>query len=482
MNFFIILPNQLFEYKHIKEYLDKNTKIYLIEEPRYFTDYKFHKMKLIYHRASMKNYYDEIKKKFKNIEYVNFNKVNNNFYKKLKKITIFNIIDYKLEDKLKKLVDIEYKDTPNFLLTHNEVKNNKNKFYKNGQYHHDQFYRFQRKRLNILMKNNKPMKDKWSFDEKNRKKLPDDIKIPTIPKIKENKYIKEAKKYVLKNFKNNYGDTDLIYPINHKDSKKWLESFLKERLKNFGPYQDYVNDEHFLFHSVLTPMMNIGLLLDKDVIEISYDYYLENKKDIPINSFEGFIRQIIGWRNYIYCVYVLEGKQMYKSNFFNHKKKINNKWWEAKTGISVIDNIIEKIIKTAYAHHIERLMYLGNILLMLEKEPKEVHRIFMEWCIDSYDWVMTPNVMGMSQFSTGKLMMTRPYFSSSNYIQNMSNNKRDGEWDVVWDIIYYYFIYKNKDYFKKNYAIARQVVHWDNKEKKEQKDIIKNGKKLINKL
>ena len=478
----ILLPNQLFEYKYIKNIKNiKNIdKIYLVEEPRYFTDFNFHKMKLVYHRATMKIYFDNIKKKIKNIEYYNFKDVKNSFYKKLKDVIMFDIVDYVLEEKLTKLMNITFINTPNFLLTKQDIIDNKNEFFKNDKYYQDQFYRFQRKRLDILMKNNKPVGDKWSFDSENRQKLPNNINIPKIPKIKKNKYILEAEEYVLSNFKNNYGDLDLIYPITHKESKKWLRIFLKERLKLFGDYQDYVNEEHFLFHSVLSPMMNVGLLLDKDVIKISDNFYQKNK--IPINSFEGFIRQVIGWRNYVYSIYLLEGKKMYNSNFFKHKRKIDNKWWEGNTGIIVIDNIINKIKKTAYFHHIERLMYLGNILLMLEKDPKEVHRIFMEWTIDSYDWVMVPNVMGMSQHSDGGLMMTRPYFSSSNYIINMSNNKRDGEWDKIWDIIYYYFIYKHIDYFKKNYAISRQVAHWNKKSKKDKDEIILNGKKYLSKF
>jgi deoxyribodipyrimidine photolyase-related protein len=477
----ILLPNQLFEYKYIKN-IKNITKIFLVEEPRYFTDFRFHKMKLVYHRATMKIYLDNIKKKFKNIEYVDFKDVNNNFYRKLKDVIMFDIIDYVLEEKLTKLINITFINTPNFLLTKEEVIDNKNEFFRNDKYYQDQFYRFQRRKLDILMKDDKPVGNKWSFDSENRQKLPDNIIIPKIPKIKKNKYILEAEEYILSNFKDNYGDLDLIYPITHKESKKWFNVFLKERLKLFGDYQDYVNEEHFLFHSVLSPMMNIGLLLDKDVVKISNTFYQKNKQKIPINSFEGFIRQVIGWRNYVYSIYLLEGKKMYNSNFFKHNRKINDNWWEGNTGIIVIDNIINKIKKTAYCHHIERLMYLGNILLMLEKHPKEVHRIFMEWTIDSYDWVMVPNVMGMSQHSDGGLMMTRPYFSSSNYIINMSNNKRDGNWDKIWDDIYYNFINENKDYLRKNYAISRQVAHWNRKSKKEKDEIILNGKKYLSKF
>lgn len=474
-----ILPNQLYEYKYIKKDIKDINEIYLLEEPRYFTDYKFHRMKLVYHRASMKYYEDYLKKKTKiKINYMDYNKIDNKFYNKFKKkeIKMYPIIDFKLEKKLNKILKIEYYENINFLLTVNEIEENKNIFYKNNKYYQDLFYKMMRKKLDILMKNNLPIGGKWSFDNDNRKKLPDNIDIPKLPKIKQNKFINEAKEYVLKHFIKNYGNMELIYPITHKESKKWLKIFLKERLKLFGDYQDYVNDESFLFHSILSPMMNIGLLIDIDVVNKSYSYY--NKNKIPLNSFEGFIRQVIGWRNYVYSIYLLEGEKMYNLNFFKHKNKISNNWWE-QINLPVIDKIIYKINQTAYCHHIERLMYLGNLLLMLNKDPKEVHRIFMEWTIDSYDWVMTPNIMGMSQHSDGGLMMTRPYFSSSNYIINMSDNKKDGEWDKIWDTIYYYFIYQNHDYLKKNYAISRQVAHWNKKSTNEKNEIIKNGKKYL---
>ena len=167
-------------------------------------------------------------------------------------------------------------------------------------------------------------------------------------------------------------------------------------------------------------------------------------------------------------------------NYMNHKNKIDESWWLGNTTLPVIDNIIKNINKYAYCHHIERLMYLSNILLLLEKDPKEVHRIFMEWTVDSYDWVMTPNVMGMGQYADGGKMMTRIYFSSSNYILKMSNYKR-GEWSQLWDDLYYNFIHNNYNLLKKNYATSRQVSHWNKKSQKEKDDIISRAQKFITK-
>jgi deoxyribodipyrimidine photolyase-related protein len=441
----------------------------------------------------MKKYYDMLKKKKLNVKYIDCEKVNNNFYKSIKSendsINIFYLGDFPLQNKLenifgKKLV---INETLNFLIKTNEFVDIKKLIYKNTRYSHDEFYKYQRKKLSILIdKNDKPTGGKWSYDSENRLPLPANLKVPeTISKVKSDKYIKEAIKYVNKNWSKNYGSLDhFIYPIDSKSSKLWLKKFLEERLSKFGAYEDAVSEsEPFVFHSVISPMMNIGLLTDDEVVTTSYEYYLDNKKSIPIESFEGFIRQVIGWRNYVYTLYNLEGDKMKTSNQLKHNNKLNDKFWTGETDMIPIDSIINKIVKYSYAHHIERLMYLGNFLLLCLVDPDEVYKIFMEWTIDAYDWVMVPNVYGMSQFAT-PIMMTRPYFSSSNYINKMSTFKvkKNDNWSETWDALYYNFIFKHRTLLKSNYAVARQVKHWDNKSESEQNEIKKMAKEYLDKL
>ena len=478
----IILPNQLFPLNLIKKKIQNITQIIMIEEPRYFIDYNFHKLKLVYHRASMKKYFDNIIKQKINCIYYNFNDITDKLYERFnnKNTYYFNPIDHKLFKKYNKLLfNANIIDNLNFLLTPNEIILNKNIFYKNDKYHHNEFYKFQRTRLNILMKDNKPINDKWSYDDENRKALPKNIKIPDIPKIKKDIYYKEAVEYVNKYFLKNYGDIEnWIYPIDTNTAIKFLKNFMLKRLYNFGPYQDAVDSNNpFLFHSIISPMMNIGILPDYIVVDMVNKYYLTHKK-IPIESYEGFIRQIIGWRNYVYSIYLLEPK-MYNNNYLSHKEKINNNYWLGNTGIKPIDTIISNIIKYSYTHHIERLMFLGNWFLINKKDPKEVHRIFMEWTIDAYDWVMVPNVMGMSQYADGGKMMSRIYFSSSNYICKMSNYKKnkDMDWWKIWDAIYYNFINIHQNILKKNYATSRQVIHWVNKTLNEKKQLLEIANK-----
>jgi deoxyribodipyrimidine photolyase-related protein len=471
---YLLFPTQLF---HNINHLKDATHIYLIEEPRYFTDFKFHKLKLAYHRASMKKYYDKLKKKSRfNITYVEYQNVNKKFYKEMSLINtpIFymDTCDIPLNAKLHKLIkNIVQIPSINFLIKKSKFQDIKNLIYSNDKYSHEKFYKIQRKTLNILMKKDNPELNKWSFDNENRKALPKNKIVPPIQtKAKNNKYIKEAIIYVKNNFPNNYGSLDnMIYPIDHSGSILWLHNFLDKRLKDFGEFQDAVStDSVFVYHSVISPMMNIGLLTDSEVVKISYDYYLNNKKKISIQSFEGFIRQVIGWRNYVYLIYNLERENLFESNQLNHVNKINENWWRANLGIEPVDFLINKIVDYSYAHHIERLMYLGNFMLLCRIDPKEVYKIFMEWTIDAFDWVMVPNIFGMSQYASS-LMMTRPYFSSSNYVRKMSNFKK-GDWSLTWDALYYSFIGMHADIFKHNYAISRQVILWEKKSSKAKKE------------
>jgi deoxyribodipyrimidine photolyase-related protein len=472
----LLFPTQLFyNIDYLKE--NKISNIILYEEPKFFTKHNYHKLKLLYHRITCKIYYKWLKSKNIKCEYIDFNT------KLTKLIThIIDPIDHELEKKyIKKYPDIIILSSQHFTLTTTEVKENSQYFMsKKNKFNHSKFYRWQRQRLNILVdKNNNPEGNQWSFDKENRYSLPKNEIIPDLPKNNLDKQeLEDAKKYIEQHFKNNYGEMNMIYPVDHSSSKKWLKNFVEKRLYKFGKYQDAsFEKEPFLYHSVLTPMLNIGLLTDWDVL----NEVLEYKKKIPIASLEGFIRQVIGWRNYMFCIYVLN-PNISKENFFKSKNKLNNKWWTGDTGFIPIDDIIKnKIVKYAYTHHIERLMYLGGIMLILNIHPSEVFRIFMEWTIDAYDWVMIPNIYGMSQFADGGKVMLRPYFSASNYILKMSNYKKN-EWCNNWDALYYAFLHKHITFFEKNYFYSSQIKYWKSQSSNWQKEKLKLAKKIIKEL
>lgn len=237
------------------------------------------------------------------------------------------------------------------------------------------------------------------------------------------------------------------YPTTHTQAKKTLNDFLEKRLQFFGDYEDaIVQKNSVLFHSCLSPLLNIGILTPNQVITETMKYAKKHK--ISLNSLEGFLRQVIGWREFIRGAYHTIGEKERKSNFFRHTKKLPKSFYEATTGILPVDQTIRKLQEGAYLHHIERLMILGNFFLLCEIAPDEVYRWFMELFIDAYDWVMVPNIYGMSQYADGGMMTTKPYFSSSNYILKMSDYPK-GDWCEIWDALFWRFIAKHKKFFAK---------------------------------
>lgn len=473
----IIFPSQLFE----KIQLPKNQKVFLIEEPSFFIKFKFHKQKLVLHRASMKFYFDFLAANGFDVQYIEFNqdwikilKGNN-----IEKLLVIDIPDFGMKEKLfKSEFNINLICSPSFLSSQSDFE----KFFENKtHFSQTSFYINQRKKFGILLgSNSKPLGGKWSFDKENRDRLPDYIKIPELPKY-ENKYINEAKKYVEENFSNNPGNVDnFIYPITHDDVKNWFENFLLNRLKFFGKYEDAIlKNNTFLFHSIISFALNTGLTTPDYVLNKTFDFSQKNK--IPVNSLEGFVRQILGWREFIKGIYLLKGKEQFEQNFFNHQNKIFDGFYKTNIGLEPVENVIEKVINTAFANHIERLMILGNFCLLTEINPKEVYRWFMEMFIDAYDWVMVPNIFGMSQFADGGLIVTKPYLCSSNYILTMSDFKM-GNWCEILDALYWRFIWKNQDFFKQNPRLKIMVSYLSKLSKEKLKSYIDTSDNFLKNL
>ena len=205
-------------------------------------------------------------------------------------------------------------------------------------------------------------------------------------------------------------------------------------------------------------MLNVGLLTPAYVIDHALAYASAN--EIPINSLEGFIRQILGWREFIRAVYELKGNEERIRNYWGFTRTIPASFWKGTTGIAPIDSTIKKILETGYCHHIERLMVLGNFMLLCEFDPDEVYRWFMEMFIDAYDWVMVPNVYGMSQFADGGLMSTKPYISGSNYLMKMSDYSK-GDWQAVWDALFWRFMHVHRDFFLQNPRLGMLIKTFD---------------------
>ena len=465
MKLFIVLGNQLFSPKYFADYKDHT--FFMAEDYGLCTFEKHHKHKIILFLSSMRSFKEEMKAKNFKIIYKDINNDFNLAYeKKLEKIIkekkIKELSFYEIEDKFfeKKIHNLAKKNSlkinqiksPMFLMDRAEFKNyltkNKKPFMAN-------FYKLVRTKMNLLMnKNGTPKGNKWSFDEDNRKKLPKDIKIPEISKIKETKETVNLKKTINSKFKNHPGEIDNFwFPTTRKDAHKWLDEFLKERIKLFGDYEDAVTDKsNTVFHSALSPLINLGLITPEEVIEKLKK--IESK--VPLNSLEGYIRQIIGWREFMRGIYQNYDERLENTNFFNHKRKMKTSWYDGSTGLDPLDHAINNASKNGWSHHIERLMILANIMNLCEINPKQVYKWFMEMFVDSSDWVMSPNVYGMGLFSDGGIFATKPYICGSSYFLKMMHFKK-GPWCDVMDGLYWRFIDRHKKFFLKNPRLAMMV-------------------------
>lgn len=472
MKLIVILGNQLFDPKVFKaQGVDaKKTLFFMREDQELASYYKFHKHKIIFFFGAMRAYRDELTKLGYTVHYEAYEKsrpkVPSTGYdkalidvinkKKISSVSMFEIEDKFFEKRLlqvfkKQDLELTSWPSPMFLTTRDKfqsyLKSSKRPFMKT-------FYEAQRKRLQILVdKNDKPVGGAWSFDTENRLALPKNKTTPPLPSIQPDDNLLEIMELVEKEFSSHPGKaSDFWLPVDRKQARKWLDTFLADRLYDFGPYEDAIAPHsEFVFHSVLTPFMNCGLLTPDEVVQTTLSYAEKNK--IPLGSLEGFIRQIIGWREFIRGIYQNFSEKQETENFWKHTHQLNEVWYTAQTGVPPLDETIRRVVKRGYAHHIERLMVVGSLMVLLEVEPKEAHRWFMEMFIDSSDWVMGPNVYGMALFSDGGIFATKPYICGSNYLRKMGGYAKD-EWCDGVDGLYWQFIQKHEKFFLKNPRLA----------------------------
>ncbi len=454
----ILLPNQLFA-QH-PGLATRPDHVVLFEDPLFFGDpiypAKMHKQKLWLHRASMSRYCDDLVArgfKAKIWKYEPEAGACMRLFKGLHQRGVGHVImadpvDYIGEKRLRSAakntdITLDLRHTPGFL---NTRADNLAWSADRKRWFMAEFYKSQRRRLHVLVDGERPIGGQWSFDEDNRKKIPKG-QLASLPRIDwpaHDALDAAAKEQILAEFPDALGDLEtLYYPTSHKAAAEWLAQFLERRFDRFGDYEDaIVEGESWLWHAVLTPALNIGLLTPQQVLDSALTH--AGRKGIPLNSVEGFIRQIIGWREFMRATYEDVGVSMRTTNHWGHNRPMPFAFYHGTTGIDPLDDTIQRVLKTGYCHHIERLMVLGGFMFLCEIDPDAVYRWFMEMFVDSYDWVMVPNAYAMSQHSDGGLITTKPYFSGSNYIRKMSHWSK-GPWAEVWDGLYWRFILKHAD-------------------------------------
>ncbi len=483
----LILGNQLFPMSHIKKL--KFEKIIMFEDLGLCEHFKYHKHKIIFFLSAMRHYRDELVSAGYDVYYVqadeskfkdSYESKLTDFFKNNKDFQ--NIIHFEIEDKffetsIKELIlnlklGFQEVSSPLFLGSRQNFKDYlsgvKKPFMKT-------FYERERKRLSILVdKNNKPEGGSWSYDSENRKKLPKDVVVPEFSPALADEITQDVMFQVEALFPDHPGDAENFWiPVTREESLKWLKIFISERLHQFGDFQDAITDRSdFVFHSIISPMLNVGLILPDEVLELSIKAYTDSGKKLSLNSLEGFVRQVMGWREFIRGVYQNFDDQQSKVNFWKHHQKLKPCWYTGDTGIPVLDYSIKKAEKWGYNHHIERLMVVSNMMLLSEVHPQEVHKWFMEMFVDSSEWVMGPNVYGMGQFSDGGLFATKPYICGSNYYLKMSSFPK-GDWCDVVDGLYWRFIDKHKKFYESNPRMGMMVKILEKMDGTRKKRIIK---------
>ena len=462
----LIFPHQLFE-KHPGLSLGPS-RIILLEDSLFFGDahypLQFHKQKLWLHRATMKRYEAGLREQGFEVQYVEYDASDSRLDEQLKQtistderenetLSFVDPTDFALEKRLRRACDslgieCEVLANPGFLNSselNQEFRSGKKRWFMAD------FYKWQRQRLDVLMDGDQPFGGQWSFDEDNRKKVPKKrlAVIPGILSLQRDDFDMEAMEYVERCFPNHPGSLNqLYYPTSHRAARKWLKHFLVNRFADFGDYEDAIVDgESWLWHSVLTPSLNIGLLKPDEVVDATLRY--AGEQEVPLNSLEGFLRQLIGWREFMRATYEDIGVAMRTTNHWQHHRPMPKSFYDGTTGIAPIDDTIQRILRTGYCHHIERLMVLGGFMFLCEIDPDDIYRWFMEMFIDSYDWVMVPNVYAMSQNADGGAITTKPYFSGSAYVRKMSHYKK-APWCEIWDGLYWRWIWNHVDDLAKN--------------------------------
>lgn len=452
----LVYPHQLFV-----EHLDApaGTIFVLVEDDLFFRQYAFHVQKLILHRASMRRFAERLRTASFEVEVLETDAAASTLSRlsallsslKPIRVSLFDPVDDWLSRDLRSaLADagldpatVDVLESPNFVTTRAEISD----WFGSHPARMQHFYSWQRQRLGILVHGDQPVGGQWSFDTENRKKLPRNHPVPEVTWPDRHPEVTAAIEWATEEFGDNPGSAEsFAWPTSHDEADDVFDTFLSERFSQFGPFEDAISVQHpFLFHSVMTPALNIGLLSPSDVVTRA----LEASEGIDLPSLEGFIRQVIGWREYMRATYVLYGRRMRSSNRLRHTRPLDPGWWTASTGLAPVDLVVERVLEHGWSHHIERLMIAGNAMCLLRTDPEAVYEWFMQMYVDAYDWVMVPNVYAMSQFAVGEAITTKPYVSGSNYLRKMSDLPT-GDWTADWDGLYWTFVRDHREVFERN--------------------------------
>ena len=335
----------------------------------------------------------------------------------------------------------------------------------------EHFYRDVRRTSGYLIEpNGEPTGGQWNYDSENRKPAKGDLFMPAVPRFPPDVTTRAVLDLVGRRFGNHIGTLEPFwFAVTRQDAKAALAAFMANALPRFGDYQDaMLEGEKFLYHSVLAQYLNCGLLLPREICDAAEAAYRAG--DAPINAVEGFIRQIVGWREYVRGIYWLKMPGYERSNFFGADRPLPDFYWTGETDMACLKATIGQTIEEAYAHHIQRLMLIGNFAMLIGVDPHEVHEWYLAVYADAYEWVELPNVIGMSQFADGGILGSKPYAAGGNYINKMSDHCRGCRYDVKtrvgenacpFNALYWHFLDRNRDKLRGNQRLGTVYAAWD---------------------
>lgn len=479
--------------------------LYLIMEMRQETDYvKHHIQKVTAFFLCMEQFAEHLKKKGHKVMLLKLNDTDNlhdlqkNIERAVKrfKISKFEYMypdEYRLDEQLNTIctklnIPFEAFDTEHFYTKRDEVKHF---FEGKKQVVMENFYRHMRKKHGLLMAKDKPEGNRWNFDMENRKPIPEGMTPPRPLLFSRNAtaVVKRIRESGVKTF-GNINEKDFTWPVNRDDSLNLLKYFCDELLQYYGTYQDAMTDKSWsLFHSRLSFSLNTKMLSPAEVIEKVID--AGKKQQVDLSQIEGFVRQILGWREFLRGIYWWKMPGYRRCNFFRHQRKLPGYFWTAKTKMNCMHHAIKNSLDHAWAHHIQRLMVTGNFALLAGIHPNDVDAWYLGIYADAIEWVEITNTRGMSQYADGGLIATKPYVSSASYINKMSNyckdchyakSKKTGEKACPFNSLYWNFIDTNKEKFTDNRRMKMMLATWNKMQAEKKSDLLEQAEKYLNNL
>ncbi|MEE1877182.1 cryptochrome/photolyase family protein [Altererythrobacter litoralis] len=354
------------------------------------------------------------------------------------------------------------------------------------------FYREMRRKTGLLMRGDgKPVGGEWNYDSENREPPKEGLKAPPRPKFAPDDITREAIELVEEKFDDHFGSLERFgWPVTRDQAERAADAFFAERLEQFGPYQDaMVHGQDDLYHSMLSSSINLGLLDPLDLCRRAEQAYEEGRA--PLNSVEGFIRQIIGWREYVRGFYWYFMPDLESRNALNAQRALPEFYWTGETDLRCMADCIRSTRDNAHAHHIQRLMVLGNFALLASIDPRQVQDWYLAVYADAYDWVEMPNVVGMILYADGGKLATKPYAASGNYINKMSDYctgcryspaKKAGEGACPFGPLYWHFLDRHRDRLESNHRIGRIYATWDRMGEAKQREYLESAEKFLDSI